>query len=59
MSTKTNPRRAALQVRRSLITLDVPGVEYVRLLQCAGRENGRPVGLTYCLDKRDHAAHSL
>lgn len=26
-------------------------------LQCAGRQRGQAIGLTDCLDKRDHGAH--
>jgi hypothetical protein len=28
-------------------------------LRCQGRANSQPIGLTYCLDKRDHTAHDV
>ncbi len=28
-------------------------------ITCEGRSNGQPVGLTYCLDKRDHGRHEV
>ncbi len=28
-------------------------------LTCQGRKDGKPVGLTYCLDKKDHDKHDV